>query len=194
VGLQELVARLERDADARVAAIDAEARVAIEAVERAAASAASERKAEALEGKRAARREGLQRELSLARRRASAAVLAARQAVVDRAMTRAAALLERAHEDAAYRAAASERLVRALAFVPEEGATVRCRADLAGTLRAALAGRADVGVLEDAATPPGFVVVAKDGSTTIDETLPARLARARDAAAMEIAEEAFRAR
>jgi vacuolar-type H+-ATPase subunit E/Vma4 len=181
MGLEELVRRLERDADARVAAVEAKAREAIAAIEAEAARDAEAREAEELAKKRAARTLRAERDLSVARLRANAEVLAARQAMFDRVIARARELLDRACSDEAYRATVPEQIRAALEFT-HAAAVVRCRPELAELARAI----ADV-VSEDPAMPAGFVVEA--GSLVIDETLVAKLARMRDALVMELARE-----
>jgi vacuolar-type H+-ATPase subunit E/Vma4 len=186
MSLEELVARLERDAEARVAAIEAKAREEIDAFESERARAASTRDAAELAKKRDARARASERVLSTARRRASSDVLRARHEVFDRAIARAAELLESANGDAAYRASLPARLEDALAHAQETGgAIVRCRADLADAVRTALGERAEVRV--DEAVASGFVLEAAD--MMIDETLASRLARMRDALVMALAAE-----
>ncbi len=184
MGLEELVARLERDADARVAAIEAKAREEIDAFESERARAASARESEALAKKRDARTRASERELAKARRRASSDVLRARHEVFDRAIARAPELLASANVDAVYRATLAARLEDALAHVTGD-AVVRCRAELADAARAALGERAEVRV--DDAVASGFVL--ETANVVIDETLASRLARMRDALVMALAAE-----
>ncbi len=171
MGLEELMARLERDTAARVAEIDAGARVELAAIERARSEASASRQGDALAKRRAERRAASERELSAARRRAVARVLEARTAAIERVLARAGELLDGAHADPSYRASALVRARAALAYAPE-AAVVRCRPDLAPAF-------AGLAVREDASVPAGFVVEA--GELLVDETLRSRLARLRDA-------------
>ena len=188
MGLEELVARLERDANARIAEIEARSRREIDALEAESALAASRRQADALAVERARRRELLDRELAEARRRVRDEALRARRAIVDRIMARAGELLDGASGDPAYVSAVGGRLRHALRFFGA-GAVVRCRAELAPAIRHALEGLADVVVEEAPGMAAGVTLSARDGSMDIDDTLPARLARLRDELAIELLRE-----
>lgn len=188
MGLEELVARLERDAAARVAEIEARAQLEIDAIEAEDALTASRRQADALASERARRRELLDRELAEARRRARAEALRARHAIVDRVMARAGELLDRAPKDPAYLSTQGARLRRAMGFFAG-GAVVRCRPELAPAAREALKEIEGVVVEETPGMAAGVTLSARDGSMDIDDTLPARLARLRDELAIELLRE-----
>ncbi len=193
MGLPELVARLERDADARVAAIDDACRREVEAIEAEARRLEARRTADELANKRSERRARLDRELAEARVRSRKDLLDARRAVLDRVLSRAAALLEHANEDPAYRASLGARLSLALSFV-RGPATIRCRPDLDLAVKHALGTSGSATVQTDAGMPAGFVVTSDDGAVEIDDTLGSRLARMGDALAIELLQEVERAR
>jgi len=179
LGLDELISRLERDADARIAAIQARARADVDAIAAESERTSSREGDEALARRRSERRAQLDRELAEARQRARADVLRAQYALLDHVMARAGASLDAMESDDAYRAALPERLLDALRFVEGRGARVRCRPALAAAVRSAVAGHGDVTVEEVPSMTAGFCVVARDGSVEVDDTLPARLERLR---------------
>jgi len=192
LGLDELLGRLERDADARVAAIEARARAEVATIDAAAAQASSQARGQKLAGLRADRRAHLDRELAKARHGARRDRLGAEHALLDRVMVRAGTLLPELESDEAYLSTIPERLAEALRFVEGRAARVRCRPALAPALRGGLEGRADVTIEELATMPPGFSVVATDGSVEVDDTLPARLERLRPRLLIELLAEVRR--
>jgi vacuolar-type H+-ATPase subunit E/Vma4 len=189
VGIDELVSRLEHDADARIAELQARARAEVTAIADTADQASARARAGTLAGLRAQRRTRLEREVVGARQAARAAQLRAEHAFLDRVMTRAGELLETMERDEAYVSSLPGRLVEALAFVDPRGARVRCRPSLAAAVRLAVAAR-DVTVEEVAGMAVGFTVVAGDGSVEVSDTLPARLERLRPRLLIELLAEA----
>ena len=184
MGLEELVGRLERDAAARIAAIEARAQAEVDAIAVEAARSSASVSEQALTARRAERRARLDRELAAARHAARADRLRAEHSLLGRIMDRAAALLdEMDHDDAVVRAL-PERLSSALRFVEGRAARILCRPVLSPAVRAACAtlvaaGREAVTVEEVASTAAGFSVIAADGSVEVDDTLPSRLERMR---------------
>lgn len=190
MGFAELVARLERDADARVAAIESRARADVDAALAEGARSASATRERALAARRDARRARLALELAEARRRARADELRALHGVVDRVMQRAGELLDRIDRDSdpASLAALPAQIAAALRYVSGVDAVVRCRPSLAPLVRAAVAGHdARLAVEEAADMPVGVAIRAQDGSVEVDDTLPARLARMRRRLAVDVA-------
>jgi vacuolar-type H+-ATPase subunit E/Vma4 len=192
LGIDELVDRLERDADARVASIEARAQAEVQAIEAAAEQVSAQARDAALARRRTERRARLDREITEARKAARADRLRAQHAALDRALSRAAAWLDAIDRDEAYLAALPERLEEALRFVGERAARVRCRPPLGPRLRDAVAGRPEVTVEEVPAMAAGFSVVTRDGSMEVDDTLPARLARLRPRLLIELLAEVDR--
>jgi vacuolar-type H+-ATPase subunit E/Vma4 len=194
LGLEELIGRLERDAAARIATIEAEAQAEVDAVEASAARAASRISEEALAARRAERRVRLDRELSEARHTARADRLRAEHALLARVMDRASALLlgDDIDRGEALTWALPARVAEALRFVEGRAARVRCRPALAPSIRSATAGRAGVAVEEVPSMAPGFSVVAEDGSLEVDDTLPSRLRRLRPRLLIELLAEVER--
>ncbi|MGO8995568.1 MAG: V-type ATP synthase subunit E family protein [Polyangiaceae bacterium] len=186
MGIEELIARLERDADARVAAVETRAKSDVEAILTAADRTSSRTAEEALARRREERRARLSREIAGTRHRARGARLDAEHALLGRVLTRACALLDEMDLDPAYLSGLPERLEEALRFVQGHAARVRCRPLLAPAIRGALAGRSDVNVEEVPAMSAGFSVVSQDGSVEVDDTLPARLQRLRPRLLIEL--------
>jgi len=179
MGIDDLIARLERDADARVAAIDARARAEVQTIRDAAKEASVLASHRALAARRTARRARLAEEIAVAKRQARAVRLVAEHSLLEQVMARAAALLDGADRDAVYLSSLRERIAGALRYMEGAAVAVRCRPALVPAVRAALEGRRDVTVLPVATMAAGFTAVARDGTVEVDDTLPARLARMR---------------
>ncbi len=187
MALEELIARLERDAQARVAAIEAQAGVEVEAL----TSEAGRRREEGVAAELAARRAllaaRLDGELAQARRRSRSERLVAEHAAIDRVLARARELVDEVGRTPEYAAAVARHATLALRYVEGLAPTVRVRPELAPALR---------GVAEklelDPALGVGVVVAAADGSVIVDETLGARLNRFSARLAMELKRELTR--
>jgi vacuolar-type H+-ATPase subunit E/Vma4 len=192
LGLEELIGRLELDASARVAAIEARAQTEIDAFDAAAAEASSRVRDDALAGRRAQRRVRLDRELAEARYAARGDRLRAEYALLERAMARAAVLLDGMDCDDAVLSALPARVAEALRFVEGQAARIRCRPALAPSLRTATAGRERQTIEEVPSMPAGFVVVTDDGAVEVDDTLPSRLLRLRPRLLIELLTEVDR--
>ena len=157
MGFAQLVARLEREADARVAAIEDAARRELEAIAEEGARASSEVRAGELARLRAARR--------------------ARLAFIERVLARARVLLEDAEHDGAYLDGIAAQTGEALRYVDDRPITLRCRPALAARLAQAMVGRGEIVLEPDATCPVGVVLEARDRSVVVDDTLAARLER-----------------
>lgn len=198
MGLDELVARLEHDADARVAAILARADAEVLALEVEAAAAASKHRDGTLAVRRASRRAELDHEAAVARRGAREARLVAENALLDRAFARAVELFEEVERDPAVCAALVRAAEQALRYL-DGPAVVRARPSIADALRAstlAREGGASVTIEADPTVPVGVVVTAGAGgaggagAVVVDETLVARLDRLRPRLAIALLREA----
>jgi len=176
MGLAELVSKLEREADARVARMRADTDARVQAMS-AAAMLDERREREGILASRAAERRGrLELELAQARQRARQDELAGERALVDRVLARVRELLDDIDRDAAYVAGLPVRVEQVLRFAPHE-VVVRCRPSLAGAIRQTLERRPDASCEEVPDMAVGVVLVARDGSMEVDDTLPTRLAR-----------------
>lgn len=174
MALPELMARLERDADERVAAIQAKARAEAAAIAEAAREQVAARRAQALAERRRSRRAALELELAGARQASRAEVLEARRALLARLRERTVAALLAAPQPAALEVLARGAL-RHLEGVP---ARVRCSEAAVQAIAVVTRAAADLEVVIDAATPPGLIFEARDGSVRVDATLEALLDRA----------------
>ncbi len=178
MGLGELVARLERDVDARIAQIRAKATADVEAIDSETGRLSEARRQQALAGRRAARRAVMHAELARARAEVRAARLDAEQHLLSRVRARARALLlSEATSKAAQRAiAASFR--EALRYVEGLSIVVSCRADLLEVLQPLCAAPEALGSARfepSADAPPGFTLATSDGALRIDATLVSQL-------------------
>lgn len=191
MGLDELVARLDRVTDARVAEIRARATAEKGELDAASAARSASRREEALATRAAARRMKLDQELALARQRAHTERLAAEYALLERVFARTRELIAVHDRDTAYLAAVPRQLERALRFVEGQAIVVHCRPALAAAVRAALGTRAEASIEEDVAAPVGVRIALRDGSMDVDDTLLGRLSRLRPRLAMELVGEAL---
>jgi len=189
MALQDLIARLEADADARVQAIRARADDAVRALEASEARAAAEIVEQHLAARRATRQAALARELAQARHRARAEALTARRGLLQRVLKRAEALIPEVAATQAYRAALPGHLDEALSYLEGLRPLVKCPPSSAPLLEPRLAGRDDVTLLVEASVGAGLVAEAADGSVVVDNTLRARLRRREAHLAVELVRE-----
>jgi vacuolar-type H+-ATPase subunit E/Vma4 len=177
MALEELIARLTHDADVRIAAIRARAEAEATTLLDDARSARARARDDARASKRASRRARMELELAQARRRAREARLSAAHALIERVLAAAAARFDALERDPRLVEIMIEAARDALRFV-DGPSVVRARPPIAAALQRAELGPGCV-VEPDPSVPAGLVVHARDGALTLDETLPARLARAR---------------
>lgn len=179
MGIEALVARLERDADAMVEAIREEGEVQVRACLAQAHADAAQRREEWLGRRERERRQVLDRELADTARRLRAELLVAQHALLDRVFARARQLAESLADDPGLRAAMPSHLHDVLSHLGERDAQLRCPPCLAAQLQALLAGRPGVELVVDEQAPPGVCARSRDGSLTIDNTVAVRLERLR---------------
>jgi vacuolar-type H+-ATPase subunit E/Vma4 len=198
MGLEELVARLEHDADARVADILARADAEVVALAAEAVEAASRHRDGTLAARRAARREELDREAAVARRGLREARLIAENALLERAFARTVELFEEVERTPEVRGALVRATENALRYF-DGPAVVRARPSIAEALRAATLARervASVTIEADPSVPVGVIVTGvsglaeEAGAVVVDETLVARLDRLRPRLAIALLREA----
>jgi len=194
MALPDLIARLERDADAQVEAITRRAKAEVRALDAAAAEAAAGATASHLEQQRLERHAEHIADLARARRRARAEELDARRALLARILERARAGVEEAGASPSYAAALPAHLDEALSYLEGRDVRVRCRTSDAAVLRSIAAGRGHVELAVDDAMGPGLIAEAADGSVVVDNTLAARLTRMERSLAIELLGEVGRVR
>lgn len=188
MALDDLIARLEADADARVQAIRQRADGEVRALDAEAARAAAEVTRANLARRRAALQAELRRELALARQKARAQELEARRALFQRVLSRAEALVAEVGASPAYLAVLPGHCTEALSYLEALRPIVRCAPALVPVLEPAVAGREDVQLVPDEALGPGLVAEAADGSVLVDNTLLARVRRREARLAVELLE------
>lgn len=122
-----------------------------------------------------------------ARRTAAAEVLEARATALERVWRRAREILSEDSIAQRLRVVAPAHVSEALPYLEGKDIVVRCGAPLADAVRTAAQRDAwTVAVTIDDDQAVGVVVAAADGSVSIDNTLPARLARLRPQLATEV--------
>ena len=176
MALSDLLRRLEEEADARIAALQASARAEAAGVAAEAAARLSERHATAMASREAALRAAAARASISARRDAAARVLAARDETLQRILRRMEQLLGARRGSDAVLARAGADLDAALGYL-DGPISVRCRPELVTWARSRLAAGAREGVQADPEVGTGAVLRAADGSVEIDATVEQRLAR-----------------
>lgn len=177
MALSDLIARLERDAEARVQALREKAAAEVAALEAEAARASQVQREHELSSRRAVRRARFEQELADARQRARADRVRAEHTLLSRIFTRARALVPEVGRGPDFAAALRRHLAEALHYVEGVRVVVRCAPEVAPVLVPVLTQRGDAALVEDATLGPGLVVTAADDSVVVDQTLAARLAR-----------------
>jgi vacuolar-type H+-ATPase subunit E/Vma4 len=178
MALADLISRLEHEAQDRVRAIHEKADAEVRAIEETTGKMVAEIVSRQFERERAERYLAQQRELAIARRQARARELEAQRAQIARVLNRARTLLREIGASPAYAAAVPRHLDEALSFLEGSQPRVRCRAAFAPLLQAAIDRHDGSQLAIDESIGPGFVAEAGDGSVVVENTLPARLARA----------------
>ena len=179
MAVEALIARMTRDAQARIAALRAAADAEVAAVADASARAASSALERDLASRRAVRDSAFAAERGTVQRRAAAAVLAAQHALLDRVFERAEALAGGCVADRRHLDALPRQVAAVLRYLGGRAATLRCAPPLRPYLEPLLAQAPQVEVLIDEARPAGFVADARDGTCTIDCAPSAQLAALR---------------
>jgi len=186
MGLADLISRLEEEAQGRLHAIETEADAEVRAIEEATERAVAEITARQLEHDRAERETVRQRQLAIARREARARELEARHAQIDRILNRAQALIPDVAASTSYLDVLPAHVDEALSFLVGLRPRVRCQAAFVPIVQSAVDRHEGVQLMIDEAVGPGVIVEAGDGSAVVDNTLAARLARAKTRLIMEL--------
>lgn len=192
MALQDLIARLEADAEAQVDAIARRADEEVRAIESAAAAQAAHELEAVRARRRAERLHEYEQAEALARRRARATELAARHELLDRVFARARDLLPELESAAGFAQALTRHAKEALSFLGAEApARLRCNATTAHVLDPVAADRrAPTTIAIDSRVGPGVIAELLDGRVVVDNTLAARLDRLAPQLAIEWAAEA----
>ncbi|HEX9610455.1 MAG TPA: V-type ATP synthase subunit E [Gemmatimonadales bacterium] len=175
--LADLLAVLERDAEAQAEAELAAARAAATRIETDAAARLDGRRADYVTARQAELRAATERAIAEAQWRARAGVLEARQRLLDRVFAAARKELPGVARDPAFLDRLPRDLAAARAYVGDARVTARCRPEIAAAVRALAATNGAVTVVEDETAGTGVRLMAADGSVEVDDTLEARLER-----------------
>lgn len=177
MALPDLIARLERDAEARIAELMARTEAEAETLLAEASRATQTHRDEELTARRLVRRARLDRELSEARHRARADRLNAQHALLTTIFDRARVLIPAIAASAAYAEVLPTHLLDALRYVEGLRVIVRCAPAFTERLKTVLAGRDDVAIVEEPQLAAGLTVSTPDETVFIDDTLVQRLSR-----------------
>lgn len=181
MGMDDLIATLEREAEERCAGARETARREAEKIRREADERLERKRAEAAEALEAELDAREEAALAEARTATRAARLRARRRALDRVFRHARELLPGALRRPAYLASLPAALEGALACLPEDHVEIVCSPGLVEELRDAArsaAGR-DVDVRESDAAPAGFLARGAESGVEVDATLATRLESAR---------------
>ncbi len=186
MALPELLAELERDAAARVAAVLADARQRAAELVEAGRRSSADRRASALGQREAALRNAMAERLSRARRDARLRGLRARDRFLAGVREAARERLAAAQTGEAHGAALAGRLDEALAFTGADAVEIQAAPPLVPAMRRLARERGGQVRVTEAGIESGFRVRTLDGRVTIDETLQTRLDRDWPALAIEL--------
>ena len=186
MALDHLLTALEHGAEAEAAALVDAARAEAEGITvETAARLAGERERRRAAGE-ARLADVTARAVAQARRRTRAAVLKARQRMLDRVFAAAELALRTAEGAAAFLARLPDDLAEARSYLPAGRARVHCRPALRARVRRLTRGDAALSVEPDPDSGTGLRLVAADGSVEVDLTLETRLAQLRPVLALEL--------
>jgi vacuolar-type H+-ATPase subunit E/Vma4 len=188
MALDDLIARLEQDADAQVAAIARTADEEVAAIAAAADEALSIRAREALAAARAARQADYAHALAEHRRQLRAVELHERHRVLDRVFARARELLDGREQRDAWDGLWPAVAAEALSYVAGQPCRMRAAPAVLGTLGAIMRREDAVEIVADQQIGTGLVVETIDGSVRIDATIETSLARRREALSIGLLE------
>jgi vacuolar-type H+-ATPase subunit E/Vma4 len=179
MGLADLISSLEQEARNRVDAIRQEADDHVRAIDAETERAVAEITAGRLARGREERQPAEQRALAQARHQARARELEARYAQIARIFARSRTLIPEVAQSEVYVAAVPQYVDEALSFLDGLRPRVRCHTAFAPIVQTAISMHPGAALIIDDAVSPGIVAAAADGSVSVDNTLAARLDRAR---------------
>ena len=175
MALEHLVAALEREAETKIGAELDAAREEAASLEAEAGERVARLRADALQEQRVRLQQEAARIVAAARREARQKLLLARHRLLDRVLRRALELAPDVARSPAYLVGLPDDLVRAMSYIGQSAAVVRCSPALAVEVQPLLVGHGEWKLEVDPALAPGFQVAAADGSVVVDRTLPRRL-------------------
>lgn len=184
MGLDDLIHRLENDAERRIERIRSRAETEARAILRGDETDNLERRRRMLQADREKRHARLERELAAAQQKARASTVRAEQALLDRVFFRAKSRVSELARDPRYIEALQKELHAALLRVQGQPAFARCSPEIASRLAAP----AGLEISVDPSLEPGFVLIAGNGAIRIDQTIGQLLLRERSHLAAELLE------
>jgi vacuolar-type H+-ATPase subunit E/Vma4 len=187
MALDDLIHRLEQEAQSRAEAARRDADAEVRAIEAATERSVGELMARQLEHGRAARRAAAQTAVARARQQARSRELDARREQIARVLARARALIAEVARSDSYARAMTAHAREALSFVEGLQPRVRCHSAFVPYLEAAISAYPAATLAIDDTLSPGVVAEARDGSVIVDNTLAARLSRAEIRLTIELA-------
>ncbi len=177
--LDQLLAALQRDARAAADAITADAAREAERIVAAADAEVAAQRDAATRAALARARAVADQSVSEAARAVRREVLVARDAMLERVFAAAVARLPEALGRADYLASLDARVAEALRCVGDAPAVVRASPQLEQPLRALRSAQPRLSLEVDRDGNAGFVLIANDGSVTVEDTLQSRMRRDR---------------
>lgn len=186
MALPDLIARLEREADDRLAALAADNQAQVDALSAAAQRVTRDAQDAELAKRRAVRGAELERQKAAARREVRTATLHGQHGLLARVFERACALAPELLQQERYVTVVTQHVKETLGYVQGLPTVVRFPPALRDAVVASLAGTPQVSLVEDASMPPGVKVSSVDGFVSMDNTLPARLERMKARLSVEL--------
>lgn len=186
MALEQLLATLEREAEAKAAAALTAARAEATRIEGESAAGLEQRRASRLAARDAELRVESEREVAAARRETQKAVLAARQRFLDRVFAAARSAVRSAASDPVFLARLPGDLATARAYLRDGPVTVRHRPELMEPLARLTAGDPSIRLVSDPEAGTGIQLEDADGSVEVDHTLEGRLDRLGPRLAIEV--------
>jgi len=175
MAIEHLVAALESEAEARISSELEAAREEAAGIEREASDRIAQLHAEALRERQVQFQQEAERMVAASRREARQKLLLARHRLLDRVLRRALELAPDLARSPTYLVGLPDDLVRAMSYLGQSAAVIRCSPALAAELQPLLVEHRDWTLEVDPAMAPGFQVAAAGGSVVVDRTLPRRL-------------------
>jgi vacuolar-type H+-ATPase subunit E/Vma4 len=185
VPLPDLLEALGRSNDEEVAGMLSAARSEAEAIRSTARAQADERLGRTLDAERARLRQAAERSRLSARREATARLLHARAALLDRVFEAARARAPAVLEWPEYARALETTVLRVRELLGADPGTLRCAPGDLERVRSWVAG-STISVIPSPEVPAGLHCTADGGRLTVDLTLPVRLAMERPRLAIAV--------
>ncbi|GIW53579.1 MAG: hypothetical protein KatS3mg081_2934 [Gemmatimonadales bacterium] len=186
MGLEELLAALERDAVEEAESIRSAARAEAERIVSQAKEALQSRHEARLRSLEVGLRRELEMALTAARRAARRRVLEAKWRAIGKILEAVKDKVPRVLENPQWRAVLIQDCLDSLEVLAGRPGKISATPALVEDIKAALEGRSEIEVIADAGVGTGFRIESADGALEVDGTLEKRLEREREGLAIEI--------